>query len=79
VTTFIVWLLAILLVVAGALLVVLMAVLVLAIRHVGDLENQVLGMQYDIGQLAITLDDVGVSLPDDLRELAHHARQGAES
>jgi hypothetical protein len=75
----VIWILACLLIVAGALLVVLMAVLVLAIRHVGDLENQVLGMQYDIGLLAVALDDAQVMLPPDLIELAHYARHGGAS
>jgi hypothetical protein len=45
-------------------------------RRVATLENYMLGVQYDIGLLAITLDDLGIPLHNDLREAAFHARGG---
>jgi len=44
----------------------------IASRH----ENHLLGLQYDVGLLAIALQDAGIPIRGDLRELAYHARQG---
>lgn len=71
-----------------AVLLALLAVGVLALglsywvltRRVAELENAMLGVQYDLGLHAITLEDAGIPIHDDTRELAAYAREGlAES
>lgn len=46
-------------------------------RIVRDHTNQLLGLQYDVGQLAIALDDAGISISDGLREAAYLYRPDA--
>ena len=46
------------------------------LNRVRALENQVLGLHYDSGLHAIALEDAGVPIHNDTRELADHARRG---
>src|SRR3954467_15051103 len=46
------------------------------LHRVRDLENQALGLHYDVGLLAIALDDAGVPIHNDTREAAYFARGG---
>jgi len=45
------------------------------LRTVRNHENQLLGLHYDVGLLAIALDDAGVPIHNDTREAAYHTRQ----
>jgi hypothetical protein len=46
------------------------------LNRVRALENDMLGVQYDNGLHAIALDDAGIPIHNDTRELADHARRG---
>lgn len=50
--------------------------LVILTRKVAELENDMLGVRYDCGLHAITLEEAGLPIHDDTRELAHFARLG---